>query len=175
MPINMSGYSLNTGAIAVGVTIAVIFVIIAALLFYQRRRWRCPPAPPASNGQPSGLNPHMDQVPGATSTSMLRHYVCDFMTPAPLMCAHVFVSVITLRTRMTQLRTQSTKEVRRIGCIILFNHLPRRPAEFYIPLSPRRSPKDRVVCTCSSHMLGWPGRDSDSEESDRVVRKLPPM
>ena len=65
------------------------------------------------------------------------------MTPAPLMCAHVFVSVITLRTRMTQLRTQSTKEVRRIGCIILFNHLPRRPAEFYIPLSPRRSPKDR--------------------------------
>lgn len=33
---------------------------------------------------------------------MLRHYVCDFLAPAPLMCTHeFFLSLITLRTWMT--------------------------------------------------------------------------
>jgi hypothetical protein len=44
---------------------------------------------------------------------------------------------------MTQLRTQRTKEPRRLRRIIPIYRLPRRPAEIYTPLPPRRTPKDR--------------------------------
>jgi hypothetical protein len=82
-----------------------------------------------------------------TTTSLLRPYVCVFVAPAPLMCAHVcfdcFLSLITLRTRMTQLRTPHTKELRRLRRISLIYRLPHRPAEIYTPLPPRQTLKDR--------------------------------
>ena len=105
-PIPVGGHSSNTVGIAGGVagSIAAISVVIAALLFYWRRRHPpAPSAPPASDGQPSGFNSPMDQVPQPmldpgtvvlplpdTTTSMLRPYVCVFVAPASLMCAHVF-------------------------------------------------------------------------------------
>ena len=44
---------------------------------------------------------------------------------------------------MTRLRTQRTKELRCLRRIILIYRLPRRPAEIYTALPPRRTPKDR--------------------------------
>jgi hypothetical protein len=63
-PIPIGGHSSNTGAIAGGVAggIAAISIAIAALLFYLRRRH--PPAPSASDGQPSGFDPLMDKFLG---------------------------------------------------------------------------------------------------------------
>ena len=101
-------HSSNVGAIAGGVagSIAAISFVIAVLLFYLRRQ--LPPAPSAwsaSNRQPSGFNSLMDQVPRSvsesgqgtfvsslpeTTSSMLGHYVCDFMAPALLMFVDAF-------------------------------------------------------------------------------------
>ena len=66
-----------------------------------------------------------------------------FRGPGSAYVRSCFVSVITLRTRMIQLRTQRTRELRRLRRIILFSHRRRRPAEIHPPLPPRRTPKDR--------------------------------
>jgi hypothetical protein len=57
-------------------------------------------------------------------------------------CSRVFSSLIWFRTRMTQLRTPHTKELRRLRLIILIYRLPRRPAEIYTPLPPCQILKD---------------------------------
>jgi hypothetical protein len=64
-----------------------------------------------------------------------------FLTPRlPLRVLVCFVSVIMLRTRMIQLlRAQGSEELCRCRRIILFNHVPHRPAEIYTPLSPPNS------------------------------------
>jgi|SRR6266436_5397447 len=66
-PTPIGGHSSNTGAIAGGVVGSIaISIVITTLLYYQRRR--CPPmlsalsAPSTNNGQPSGLNPLLDQL-----------------------------------------------------------------------------------------------------------------
>ena len=105
-PIPIGRHNSNTGAIAGGVagSIAALSIVIAALLFYLRRRHSpAPSAPSANNGQPGGFNPLMDQVPRPmsgqgtiassvpeTTTSLLRVYVCVFAAPAPHICAHEF-------------------------------------------------------------------------------------
>jgi hypothetical protein len=158
-PIPIGGHRSNTGAIAGGVAggSGNFDCHCRAALLSATATSTGSVRPPASAGQPSGFNPLMDQVPRPmlgqgtiasslpeTTTSLLRPYVCVFAAPAPLICAHVFfLSPITLRTRMTQLRTPHTKELRRLRRIILFYRLPRRPAEAYTPLPPRRTPKDR--------------------------------
>jgi hypothetical protein len=68
-----------------------------------------------------------------------------------LMC---FVSVITPRNRMTQLRIQRT------------THLPRRPAEIYTPLPPRRTLKDR-----DSDIMAYPLSNSPSKTTSSLSFK----
>ena len=121
-PIPLGRYSSNTEAITGGVagSIATLFIVFAALLFYLR--WRHSPAPSApssNNGQPGGFNPFMDQVPRQisgqgtivssvpeTTTSLLRPtYV--FSRPRLRLCVLMYF-VTTLRTRMTQLTTYPT-------------------------------------------------------------------
>jgi hypothetical protein len=147
---SIGGHSSNTGAIAGGVAggIAAISIVVVALLFYLRRRraaqWIQPTYGSSSSANVgSGNHRVIIARDPETTTSLLRPYVCVFVAPAPLMCAHViFFYPIPLRTRMTQLRTQRTKELRRLRHIILIYRLPRQPAEIYSPLPPRRTPKD---------------------------------
>jgi hypothetical protein len=72
-----------------------------------------------------------------------------FVALAPLVCAHVFrLCHDALRTRVTQLRTQITKDLRSRRCIriILLIHLrdlTRPPAKVHTSLTPHRTLEDR--------------------------------
>ncbi len=143
-------------------SMALIFVIIAALLNYrrlqrlrlllQRLRLRlllpAAPAPSASDEQPSGFSPLMDQVPPRSmsgqetvasslpemTTSLLPPYVRVFVPPcSAFVRSCVFLSLITPRIRKAQLRTPRIKKLRRRRrrrIVVGFNHL-RRLAEIY--------------------------------------------
>ena len=89
----------SVGAIAGGIVggIAAVSIVAAALFFYRRRSMV---APTASAGD-GVFDPHMDQVqwpissqetsttlPG-TSTSPMKTYVHVFAPPVPRVCTHV--------------------------------------------------------------------------------------
>ncbi|KAF8502667.1 hypothetical protein F5888DRAFT_1904276 [Russula emetica] len=60
-------------------SIATISIIVAALLYYLRRRH--PPAPSTSDGQPGGFNPLMDQVLPPVNDPKPLHRLCPIRPP----------------------------------------------------------------------------------------------
>jgi hypothetical protein len=176
-PVPASGHSSNTGAIAGGVVggLAAIIVAIASVFFCRRGRHTQTPAPTSIDERPSGFNSLMDQVPRSmsgpgtvassmpdTDPSMLRFYVCIWWSRFRLCALMYFVSVTTLRIRMTQLRSQISKHLRRRRCIrvILWNHLRdlhRFLAKVHTSLTPRRTLKDK-----HPDMVAYPNPETTS-------------
>jgi len=155
---SVGGHSSNTGAIAGGTVagIAAISIVVVVLFFYrQRRHSLAQSAPPA--GQ-AGYYPHVNQVPQrsmsgqatvtssfpGTSASLLRTYVRSRsrsptpLPPVALVCSCVFSLFSTHRTRRTDLRSPSTKELQ-TRLSPLLNHLPYRTPEICTPLPPHRA------------------------------------
>jgi len=176
-PVPASGHSSNTGAIAGGVVggLAAIIVAIASMFFCRRGRHSQTTAPTSIDERPSGFNSLMDQVPRSmsgpgtiassmpdTDPSMLRFYVCIWWSRFRLCALMYFVSVTTLRIRMTQLRSQISKHLRRRLCIrvILWNHLRdlhRFLAKVHTSLTPRRTLKDK-----HPDMVAYPNPETTS-------------
>ena len=179
-PIPLGRYSSNTGAITgdVAGSIATLSIVIAALLFYlPRRHSPSPLTPSTNNGQPSGFNPLMDQVPRPmsgqgtiasslpeTTTSLLRVYVCVFAALAPLMCAHEFCYNAQNTDDPT---TYPTSQATSPPPTYILTRSPSLPfSRIYTPLPPRRIPKDRYPdiaafplseLTIRNHQVVWQG------------------
>ena len=179
-PIPLGRYSSNTEAITGGVagSIATLSIVIAALLFYlPRRHSPSPLTPSTNNGQPSGFNPLMDQVPRPmsgqgtiasslpeTTTSLLRVYVCVFAALAPLMCAHEFCYNAQNTDDPT---TYPTSQATSPPPTYILTRSPSLPfSRIYTPLPPRRIPKDRYPdiaafplseLTIRNHQVVWQG------------------
>jgi hypothetical protein len=165
--------SSNVGAIAGGVVggIAVVSVLVAAIFFFLRRRRSR--ASSAASADDVALNPHMGQVQRPVSddgtvtasfpetTALMKPYVRVFGPPSPDCVCSLFV--LTLRTRMTQLRFPGTKELQTRHTFLLKTRstslLKYRPTETYTPLPACRAPKQRDIAACplSDHAL-WSHR-----------------
>lgn len=161
MSVPVEGHSSNAGAIAGGIIggIVAISVLVAALFFYLRRRRLMTPTVVFEGDIARYLD--QTQLPmsdrGTLAETLpetiapLKPYVYVFMPPIAIMCSHVF-SLLTRRTRMTQRRTPSTKELGHHLPTFLVKHLPYLPTEIYTRFPPRRAPKhssDTVACPSS--------------------------
>jgi hypothetical protein len=72
---------------------------------------------------------------------------CDYL------CSRLLSLFLTLRTRMTQRRTPSTKWLSHHQPTFLFKYPLYLPTEVNTPLQPRRVPKHRDIVACPSSDL----------------------
>jgi len=142
--IPVGGHSSNAGAVAGGIIggIAAISILVAALLFYLRRRRSLTPTVVFEG---DGAR-HMDQVQLPISDQgILAETLPETMPPltpyvnvfVPLNCDYVSSCLLlTLRTRMTQRRTPSSngKKFSHHRPTFLVKHLPYLPTEVYTAL-----------------------------------------
>jgi len=141
----------NAGAVAGGVIggIAAVSILVAAVFFYLRPRRSLAPTVVFEGD----VARQMDQVQLPMSDQGMRtETLPEIMPPlkpyvsvfVPLncdyVCSHVFSVFLTVRTRMTQRRTPSTKEFKHHRPTFLVKYLPYPPTEVNTQLPPRQAP-----------------------------------
>ena len=153
-PGGQSTRSSNTRVIAGGTVAGVVAISIAAVVSFRygrkRRSSLGQPAPSSDDGQAGGYNPWpmsgqeiiTPSLPSPT-IPLLRQYVRSYaFIPVALVCSCAFSHFLTRRTRMTQLRSPGTKEIRaRLSSLL--KHLSCLTIDMHIPLPPHRFPKCR--------------------------------